>query len=70
MIQLLTVGVAGQQNPAAALLPVLRRRTRPLPFTMPVSTVGAVDMHDGTETIGEEEDEGPTQGEIAALHCP
>ena len=70
MTQLLTVGVAGQQKPAAALLPVLRRRTRPLQSTMPVSAVGAGDVHNGTEAIEEEQEEGPTQGAIAALHCP
>ena len=37
---------------------------------MPASTVGAGDVHDGTEAIEREQEEGPTQGEIAALHCP
>lgn len=37
---------------------------------MPDSTIHAGDTHDGTENVGEEEDEGPTQGETAALHCP
>ena len=69
MWQLLISGVAEQQIPAAVLLPVLKRRTRALPLAMPDSTVCADDMHDGTEAIGEEE-AGPTQGEIAALHCP